>query len=230
MPTKSDAQGAGIQAVGVSVGILVFEQTEQQILNKPEELTSEEYELMKQHVTHSVAILQEAGNTNRAVIEIVSSHHERFNGSGYLRGVKQSQIPVLGQIAAIVDCYDAMVSDKIYSPAVSPSEAIRRLYGWADDLFQRELVEAFIQAIGIYAVGSFVELSTGEIAIVVGQNQLRRLRPKVVVVLDKDKKPVTAMPIIDLMHELTDHKGEKLGIRRSIDPKDYDIDTREFYI
>lgn len=200
------------------------------ILNKPERLTEEEFDLMKQHVSHSIAILDETGKVNRTVMEIVGTHHERFNGSGYMRGIKQKDIPVLGQIAAIVDCYDAMTSDKIYREAVSPSEALRRLYGWADELFQRELVEAFIQAIGIYAVGSFVELTTGQIAIVIGQNQLRRLRPKVMIVLDENKKAISSMPIIDLLHETEDGKGTPLGVNRSIDPKDFNLDPRDYYI
>jgi HD-GYP domain-containing protein (c-di-GMP phosphodiesterase class II) len=201
-----------------------------EILSKPERLTDDEYALMQQHVSHSVAILQEAGNVNRAAIEIVSTHHERFDGSGYPRGLKQDAIPVLGQIAAIVDCYDAMTSDKIYSPAVSPSEAIRRLFGWAGVFFQRELVDAFIQAIGIYAVGSFVELSTGQVAIVIGQNQLRRLRPKVMVVLDENKNSVSSMSIIDLLHETADARDNPLEVKRSIDPNDFGLDPRDFYI
>jgi len=202
----------------------------EEILNKPESLTEAENLLVRQHVGHSVATLEEAGNSKRAVIEIVANHHERFDGSGYFRGLKKGDIPVLSQIAAIVDSYDAMTSERCYRPAISSYEAIRRLYGSSNELFQRELVEAFIQAIGVYTVGSFVELNNGQVAIVIEQNQFRRLRPKLMVLLDENKKSLAALPIIDLIKEPTDNRGNVLEIVKGIEPADYDINPRDFYI
>ncbi len=201
-----------------------------EILNKPDRLTVDEYGLVKQHVVHSVKILLEAGNVNRSVIEIVATHHERYNGSGYFRGLNHGDIPVLGQIAGIVDCYDAMISEQCYSQAISSYEAIRRLYGCSNELFQRELIEAFIQAIGIYTVGSFVELNTGLVAIVIEQNPFQRLRPRLMAVLDENKQPLSAMPIVDLIQVTADEKGNPIEIVKAIDPEDYDIDPKEFYI
>jgi len=201
-----------------------------ELLNKPGRLTKSEFEVIKEHVKHSVAIMEEAGNLSRTAIEVAATHHERFDGTGYLRGLKGSEIPVLGRMAAIVDCYDAMTSERCYSTGVSPHEAIRRLYAWRNELFQDELVEHFIQAIGAYPTGSIVELSTGQVGIVIMQNRIRRLRPKVMLVLDENKKSLGAGPIIDLMKETEDSKGDPLEIVKAGHHDEYGIDPRDYYL
>ena len=113
---------------------------------------------------------------------MVASHHERFDGSGYPKGLKGGEIPLLGRIAAIIDFYDAVTSDRPFAEAMSPHAAIKYLYTFRNTHYQDELIEQFIQTIGTYPVGTLVELNTGEVAIVIEQNQVRRLLPKVVVV------------------------------------------------
>ena len=201
-----------------------------EILNKPDRLTEVEFEEVKKHVVHSIEIMEEAGNMNRASIEIAATHHERFDGSGYLRGMNGPQIPVLGRVAAIADCYDAMTSDKIYKSAISPYEAIRQLYGMRDVLFQDSLVENFIQMIGIYPTGAIVELSTGQVGIVISQNQLRRLRPTVMLVLDMDKQPMDAAPIIDLHKQTEDSDGNPLEIIKELEPGTFNVDPKEYFL
>ena len=201
-----------------------------EILNKPDRLTEAEFEEIKKHVVHSIEIMEEAGNMNRVAIEIAATHHERFDGSGYLRSMNGPQIPVLGRMAAIADCYDAMTSDKVYRSAISPYEAIRQLYGMRDVLFQDSLVENFIQMIGIYPTGAIIELSTGEVGIVISQNQIRRLRPKVMLVLDEDKQPKGATPIIDLFKKTEDSSGHPLEIIKELEPGTYGVDPKEFFL
>ena len=108
---------------------------------------------------------------------IAHTHHERDNGCGYPRKLAGKQIPIFGKMAAIVDCYDAMTSDAVYRCAISSHKALRTLYARKDEEFQAGLIEQFIQCIGVYPVGSLVELTTGEVGVVLSQNCVRRLRP-----------------------------------------------------
>ncbi len=137
-----------------------------ELLEKPERLTRAEFEVIKSHVLHSVEIMSGIQDVHPDSVETAHTHHERISGHGYPRGLAAEDIPILGKLAAIVDSYDAMTSDRPYRRAVSPHRALRKLYAQRNEKFQDALVEQFIQCIGIYPVGSLVELSTGEVAVV----------------------------------------------------------------
>ena len=96
--------------------------------------------------------------------------------------------------------------------------------------FQAALVEEFIQCIGVYPVGSLVELTTGEVGVVLSRNRIRHLRPKVMLILDKHKKPAESGPVIDLMKELSDPSGNPLEIKEVLEPDAYGIDPKEFFL
>ncbi|NIO41094.1 MAG: HD-GYP domain-containing protein, partial [Burkholderiales bacterium] len=193
-------------------------------------LTLAEFKVVQKHVLHSVEIMSNTSGVSPAAIEIAHTHHERNNGSGYPRKLADKEIPVFGKLAAIIDCYDAMTSERVYRPAISSHKALRKLYARRDQEFQTVLVEQFIQCLGVYPVGSLVELSSGEVGVVLSQNRVRRLRPKIMVILDKNKKPTKSAPIIDLMVELTDSSGNPLDIKEVVEPAVYGIDPKEFFL
>ena len=201
-----------------------------ELLNKPERVTDEEFEVIKSHVNHSVEIVKETGGFSKEVVSIVASHHERFDGSGYPNGLSGGHIPLLARMAAIVDTYDAITSETMYRTAISAHEAVRRLYEWRGNLFQPELVEQFIQTLGTYPTGSIVELNTGQVAIVISQNRVRRLRPKVMVILDKEKSRCEISPILDMIKETEDEDGNPLEILKVLQPGAYGIDPAQFYL
>ena len=120
--------------------------------------------------------------------------HERIDGSGYPKQLRGTAISAYGQIAGIVDTYDAMISERPYAAALSSYEAVHRLHDCAGTLFQSDLVEHLTQAIGVFPTGTLVELNTGEVGIVTEQNPARRLRPKISLVLNERKLPRT--PIV----------------------------------
>ena len=91
--------------------------------------------------------------------------------------------------------------------------------------FHKDLIEEFIQAIGVYPVGALVELSTGEVAIVLAQSRTRRLRPIIMLLLDGNKKPVPEGRYIELEEITHMDDGGKLDIVKNLDPNAYDIDT-----
>jgi len=200
------------------------------ILKKRDVLTPEEYEVAKTHVMHSVEIIQADTTLRPEVVDVVLLHHERHNGSGYPRGLRGREISLDGSIASMVDCYSALTSVRPYVDPLSPSNALSALYKQRDDLFQGALVEQFIQCIGIYPVGSVVELNTGEIGIVLAQNLARRLQPRVMVILDRDLKPLNPQKVLDLLKEPKATADEPYRIRRTLPTDKLPINPRDFFL
>jgi HD-GYP domain-containing protein (c-di-GMP phosphodiesterase class II) len=197
------------------------------ILQKKSALTAEEYEFVKTHVMHSVELIRAAPGLPKGLEDIVVQHHERLDGSGYPRGLRGRQITLDGAIAGLVDSYSAITSTRPYAEQSSPSAALNQLYKLRGKLFDEALVEQFIQCIGIYPVGSAVELNTGEIAIVITQNLARRLQPRVMLILDRYLKP-TPQVILDLAKEPQATPDEPYRIRRTFPRDKLPIDFGKF--
>ena len=173
-----------------------------ELLHKQEALSPEEHELIQQHVDHSVRILANTKSVPHKVLRMIATHHERADGSGYPSSLRNKDIPIFGRIAGIVDSYDAMTTIRPYaSNTYSPNDAINELYHLRDKTFQAELVEQFIQTVGLYPTGSLVELNSGAVGVVLEVNDLKRLYPTVMIILDKDKQPLDEFETMDLSSE-----------------------------
>jgi HD-GYP domain-containing protein (c-di-GMP phosphodiesterase class II) len=218
----------------LAIGTLLFDigklQLPDSLLTKPGRLTEQEHRLILRHVEFGVQIAREIDGINDEVISVIAHHHERHDGSGYPRGLPGRKIPVNGRIAALVDCYDAITSERPYSPAMSTYDAIQALYEWRDKDFQADMVEQFIQCIGLYPTGTLVEMNTGEVGIVLAQNRVRRLRPQVMLLLDKDKYAFEINPIVDLMEDPLAAGGELIEIRQPLPAGAYGIDAADYYL
>jgi HD-GYP domain-containing protein (c-di-GMP phosphodiesterase class II) len=200
------------------------------LLKKPGRLTTEEFNLIRRHVEFGTQMVSDMKGVNDEIIATVLNHHERHNGSGYPRGIPGNQIPVNGRIAALVDCYDAITSERAYSRAMSAYDAVQLIYEWRDKDFQVDMVEQFIQCIGLYPTGTLVELSTNEVGLVLSQNRLRRLRPKIMLVLDSNKIAYEINPTLDLIEDPVDDQGNVIEIKRPLAPGTYGISAADFYL
>ncbi|HMK65577.1 MAG TPA: HD-GYP domain-containing protein [Thermodesulfobacteriota bacterium] len=176
-----------------------------EILNKPGKLTEEEFTVMKNHVLLGQEVLLEAGDFPRQALAVVLQHHERFNGKGYPYGLSQNKIDLFGRIAAIVDVYDALTSDRVYHAGMAPHEAIKKIFEWRTD-FDPNLVEKFIQTIGIYPLGSLVQINHSDIGVIVSNNPEDLLKPSVLLLLDKNNHKYQPPRLIDLSQKLSDFK------------------------
>ena len=199
-----------------------------ELLTKRERLTDEEFELLKQHVGYGIEILKSTKGINEDILNVVATIHERHNGTGYPQGLRGDQIPLLGKVAGIVDFYDSITCPRYDEKAQSSADAMTKLHHLKNEEFQGELVEEFIQAIGIYPTGTLVELRTGEVGVIVEQNIERRLRPKIMLILDRSKQPLRKNVEIDLLTELETKKGEKLEISKSLPEGAYGVDLAAF--
>ncbi|UCZ57681.1 HD-GYP domain-containing protein [Desulfurispirillum indicum] len=137
-----------------------------EILNKPGKLTDEEFAIMKQHATYSGEILSGTPEISPICVEVAAQHHERWDGSGYPKGLKGDQISPYAQMAAVADVYDAITSDRCYHKGQHPTVVLRRLLEWSEQHFCPSMVQRFIQCVGIYPPGTLVRLKSGKLAVV----------------------------------------------------------------
>lgn len=218
----------------VGLGCMLFDvgktQLPPKLLMKPGALTETEMHVVRGHVDYSLEILENSNGITPRILDMVRSHHERYDGSGYPDKLKGNRIPTFAKIAGMVDCYDAITSFRPYSKQLAPYEAVREIYTWRNTLFQTEVVEQFMQVVGAFPTGSLVELNSGAVGVVISQNESRRLRPKIMVVLDEHKKRLHNFEIIDLLNDNELQNVEKLWIEKCLEPGAHGIDPQELYL
>ncbi|UTF61652.1 HD-GYP domain-containing protein [Gilvimarinus sp. DA14] len=200
------------------------------------ELSEAEREEYEKFVEFGVQILRGTEGVEPRVISVVRTHCERLNGSGFPQHLVGDKIPLLGKIAGIVTFYDTVVTPRTATVPIAPSRAVARLYELRNTLFQEDLVVEFIRAIGLYPTGTLVELSTGEVGVVVEQNFERRLKPRVMVVIDALKNALEKPYLLDLAEDdkrkqalidagkRTLEDAQKIEISRDLEPGSYDVD------
>ncbi|NND36196.1 MAG: HD-GYP domain-containing protein [Gammaproteobacteria bacterium] len=193
-------------------------------------LTEDEHKIIRMHVDRGVEIVKKSSAFNEDVIDMVRCHHERFDGSGYPNGLQGNDIPVYGRIAGVIDAYDAIISCKPYRGPKCAYDAVRELNQLSGDKFQVEVIEQFVQALGMFPTGSLVELNTGEVAIVIEQNRERRLRPNLLMILDANKQPVSSNGILALAKVPESGTNRKARwIVGGYDAGTFDIDPKDYF-
>lgn len=226
-----DRQGLDTLAMGGMLLDIGKAKLPESLVSREGKLSAGEFDAVRKHVGYGLDMVKLTPGINADVLAMIEGHHERADGSGYPRGLKGADIPVFARIGGLVDCYDAMTSHRPWAAAKSPYDAIRELNTLSGVQFQKEMVEQFVQAMGMFPTGSVVEMNTGEVGIVVEQNRIRRLRPKVLLVLDADKQPLREFRSLDLRQCPSDPsernaswivRGHETGAF-GLDPKNYFI-------
>jgi len=224
----------GRRLANLAVGALLLDigntQIPKSIAMKDGSLTAEELAIMRMHVHYGLEILEKSSGISDEIVEMVGYHHARLDGSGYPQGIGDD-IPVYGRIAGLIDCYDAMISKRPYADQKCAYDAVRELNKLAGTQFQAGVVEQFVRAIGMFPTGSLVGLNAGEVAIVIEQNPQRRLRPKVLVILNSEQQPVRAIKSVDLS-TLPDRPGKKNArwIEGGYAVGSFDIDPQDYFL
>lgn len=200
------------------------------VLLKDGNLSKEEFEYVKKHVDESLKILEQTPDISNTVIFLVAQHHERIDGSGYPYATKGSQIGLLSQMAGLIDTYCAITSHKCYAKGVYHQEALEQIHQLSGIHFTSELVDQLVQFMGMYPVSSLVELNTGEVGVVIQQNQVRRLLPRLMLLLDPNKERYQAPVILNLLNSPTAPNGEPYTIVKSLAPDSYGLNPDDFYV
>ncbi|NIP73246.1 MAG: HD-GYP domain-containing protein [Gammaproteobacteria bacterium] len=199
------------------------------ILNKPDRLTPQELEIIKSHPEEGRRILAQSRKMAGPVLDIAHSHHERMEGHGYPRRLHGERISDWGRMVAIVDVYDAITSDRAYHHGLGAGDALSRMYEWKGRDFDSDLLDEFIRCIGVYPVGSLVEMTSGEVGIVLSAQEKRKLRPKVMLIRDERGNPYQPSRICDLTLMGSGGSGA-YGIKKVLGPGARGIDVRDYLL
>lgn len=199
-----------------------------EILNKSGAFSEEEFSIMKTHTTSGYNILTDKPDLETIVAEVAYSHHERLNGKGYPRAMPAGSISHFTRIVAIADTYDAVTSERVYSPAKSSFEALTILIGARGSHFDPEQVQRFIECIGIYPIGAIAELSNREIAIVLPTPHEHQNSPKVLVVRDRNKKKCEEK-LLNLYEQPKDEYQEVIRVNHLLSEGLFDIELTNYH-
>lgn len=190
-------------------------------------LSAEQWRQYSQYPELGARIAAAAG-LPRVVVNVIRYHRERHNASGFPQGVGGEEIPLLAKIAGLVDHYESLIEPRESQDHLTPAQAVSRLYERRNSLFQEDLVDHFIQAVGVYPTGTIVELSTHELGVVISHTPKRRLWPRVLVLTDPRHTPLKNGHIVDLAKQ--QEEGTDLKITNckplgygGIDPAQYEV-------
>ncbi|MBL8430516.1 MAG: HD-GYP domain-containing protein [Dechloromonas sp.] len=196
-------------ALGTMVKDIGHAALDGKLTTKPGQLSQAEYAIVQSHVEEGLAVLDATSRLSETSVAVVLEHHERYNGCGYPYRMIGDEISVAGRMAAIVDTYDAMTSDRPYRAAMSPSHTLRQLYDEGGFQYDPALVAAFIKTVGIYPVGTLVLLESGHLAVVEQLHTENMLTPTVRVIYHTGRQQYVTTPVdVDLSRKVGNHYGQ----------------------
>jgi len=198
------------------------------ILNKAGRLTDEEFAIIRKHPRDGYDILRQTPEIGQIPLDITLHHHERRDGSGYPDRQAEGQISEVAQMAAIVDVYDAITSDRCYHKGMPAADALRKIYEWSKFHFSPSLTQEFMRCVGIYPVGTMVMLESGRLGVVVEPHESNLLTPKVNVFFNTRSQTYIRPELLDLSRALGFGGGDKIVRHES--PEKWRVDPNRFLL
>lgn len=189
-----------------------------EVLNKPGKLTAAEFAIVKTHPTLGHKLLGDSEGVPPIALEVCLHHHEKTDGSGYPKGLRDSEISLYAKMGAVCDVYDAITSNRPYKAGWDPAESMRQMGQWANGHFDPVVFQAFAKSLGIYPVGSLVRLTSGRIGVVVEQSASALTTPIVKVFFSSKTRERIAPELVDLSE-----RGCKEKISAREDPANWDF-------
>jgi putative nucleotidyltransferase with HDIG domain len=198
------------------------------ILNKPGKYADWEFNMMKKHPEYGMDILKDKKSVSEVSKALVIQHHERCNGKGYPFHLKAAEINEIGLIGAVADVYDALTSNRVYRAAWTPQKALAVIFQGCDEEYSRRVVELFTKQMGIYPVGSFVRLHSGEMGVVIKVDHGRLLAPNILILFDTAGNRLKRPLEYDLSQKQAEPNGTRFAVDVSLNPRSYGVDVSEY--
>jgi putative nucleotidyltransferase with HDIG domain len=197
--------------------------TPQEVLNKPDKLTSEEFDIMQRHVVDGAHILRRTPEMPALAPIVAFEHHLRQDLSGYPRGIGNRNLNLCTQIVSIADVYDALRSTRVYREGL-PSDRIKSIMGKKDDpAFNQRLLRRFINLIGLFPIGTLVRLNTDQIGVVTHEHPTDPFRPQVKIVRDREGQELEEALLVNTWEP--DGRGDyTIAVVEAVDPEAVGID------
>jgi putative nucleotidyltransferase with HDIG domain len=194
-----------------------------EVLNKPDKLTREEFDIMKQHVVDGAHILRRTPEMPALAPVVAFEHHLRQDLSGYPENVGHRDLNLCTQIVSIADVYDALRSNRVYRQGL-PSDRIKAIMTQKDSpAFNGKLLRRFINLMGIFPVGTLVRLATGEVGLVTHEHPSDPFRPQIKLLRDPQGNAVEDATLVNTWE--TDSRGEfRHAVVEAVDPDALEID------
>ncbi|MEW6246960.1 MAG: DUF3391 domain-containing protein [Nitrospirota bacterium] len=222
--TGEDREAVGTGALLHDIGYLRLPRN---LYRRAHSCTEQERRLMQEHPRLGVAMLAGSKDVRDNIARVVREHHERRDGSGFPAGLAGPAISPLSQLVGLVDTYDGLVNPRGSQTPLIPHEAIRQLFVLGQKgQFEMEIVEVAIKALGVYPIGSLVQLNTGERGVVVAVNPLQRLKPVLALISDAHQQLSQEPLFVDLSEQ--DASAPPRSIVQCLDPAHERIDIAAY--
>jgi HD-GYP domain-containing protein (c-di-GMP phosphodiesterase class II) len=221
--SKKQLEDLGITALFHDIG-----KTEilSKILNKPSKLTDEEWRVVQEHPITAAIALVKLKEVNELIVKsmiVGFEHHLNYDLSGYPKLTQPKKQHPFSRIVSIADCFDAMTSSRVYNKPLSPDNALALMLKKSGKIHDPVLLKLFINTVGVYPVGTLVQLNTGELGIVLRTNPREILRPQIKLILDSKGRKLDG-EVINLAAQ-----GEtfKRDIVKVLSPTEYGINVSD---
>lgn len=208
----------------------------ERLVNKRGPFRKKEFLAYRKHVDFGAELIAQYPDLDDRVAGIVRGHHERQDGLGFPRQLRGKQIPVLARFANLAYCFERLLRSNGLGPAMPPAKALTKLYKQRSLKFPEQLVVELIHVLGTYPVGSLVQLSSGEVGLVLEQNQSERLSPKLAVLSDENRRLRKEPILVDLSNQgkskteriivssyQSKNVAKRLGSGKDIDARNYTL-------
>src|SRR5882762_8281796 len=198
-----------------------------EVLNKPDKLTKDEFDIMKRHVVDGAHILRKTPEMPALAPIVAFEHHLKQDLSGYPENIGSRKLNLCTMIVSIADVFDALRSNRPYRQGLA-TVRIRSIMGeQGNPAFNQVLLKRFVNLMGLFPVGNLVRLSTGEMAVVTAEHPTDPFRPQVKIIADASGAPLEA-PLLANTWE-RDSRGEHPhAVVEAVDPESTDIDPLTF--
>ena len=195
-----------------------------EILNKPGRFEPHELQEMRKHATYSGDIMHEMGGFTEEAIAIATQHHEMMDGSGYPLFLKGNDVHPYARLTAVADVYDALTAKRVYKPAMPMYQALLRIHKNKGTEFEEHAVDLFVKTLGLYPVGSVVEMNNKERAVVYEPNPQDSRRPTIGIFTMPSQQARGAPLIVNLARR---SEAEGREIVKVLDPEREGIDVEQ---